>query len=180
MPHPDAITALGHQLLDDLPPRVREDPDIKAVVHCYAKESERQQEMAERVRDNLMVRRIDELGIPWWERLYKLPDPGGMNTEERRSRVVARAARTAPRVSAGEFVEDMNALVGSGSWSYEEEYPAIRVATAFAPGSEAYLRLEAQIRGLTSFPAHLDIILESAEGFILDQSQLDQDVFHPE
>ena len=98
----------------------------------------------------------------------------------RRHRVLARNQRTAPRVAGTDFRDDMNGLVGEGAWSYEEEWPAIRVKVPFKPGSEIFDGLEERIRNLPSFPCHLDIILEGGEGFILDESKLDQDVFHAE
>lgn len=178
MPSPAALTDLSRDLLDDLPPRVVEDPDIRAVIHCFAKESERQRALAERVRDNLIPARVDSLGLPWWERLFRLPDPSLLTEAERKALVLSRSQQTAPRVSAKAFSEDMDALVGSGSWEYEEDYPAIRVKVPYAPASDAYERLEKGIRQLATFPCHLDVILENVDGFLLDQSQLDQEPFH--
>jgi hypothetical protein len=178
MPSVGAITDLGWELLDDLPPRVFEDPDIRAVVHCAAKESDRQRELAERVRDNLIPARLDLLGLPWWEYLFKLPAPGAATEAQRRERVLTKTRQTSPRVSAKNFKADMDGMVGEGNWEYEEDWPAIRVFVPYKPGSEAFLLVENQIRNLTTFPAHLDVILENVEGFVLDESQLDQDPFH--
>lgn len=180
MPDPALITPLGWELLGELPPRVFEDPDIRAVVHCQAKESERQRELAARVRDNFIPARLDELGLPWWERLYLLSDPTGLTEVQRRERVLVRTRQTQPRVSSREFKEDMDDLIGEGNWKYEEEYPAIRVSVPFKPGSEAFLQLEDLIRNLPTFPCHLDVILETIEGFVLDQSLLDQEPFEAE
>lgn len=177
MPADDALTDLGREMLGEIPPRFFEDPDFRAVIHVFARESERARALGTRVRDNLIAARIDELGLPWWERLYRFD--AGVSTEATRvARVLSRTQQTAPRVSSGEFSNDMDELVGVGAWTYEEEWPAIRVKLPYVPGSDPFLRAEREIRELQTFPAHLDLILENVEGFILDQSQLDQEPFH--
>jgi hypothetical protein len=71
----------------------------------------------------------------------------------------------------------VTAIIGIG-WSYVEQTPAddtVQITVPFAPGTENFLRISELIRRFT--PANTDIQIQSVDGFILDESDLDLETF---
>lgn len=177
MPAAAAITPLGWQLIDALPTWARDAPEFRAVQHCFAKEADYERALARRVRDNMIPVRVDELGLSWWEEMLKLPvNPPDINVEDRRASVLAGIGRMIADATGFHWVGLVTELIGLG-WSWSLDGNTITLVVPLLPGSEAFLRLERLVREFT--PAHLDIDVSGGAGFILDQSQLDQEPFHP-
>lgn len=178
MPDFAAITPLGHEMLGEIPPWMREDPDTQAVIHCYAKETERQLEMARQIRDDCIPLIASSRGLAWWEQYYGMTiEPVGQTVEQRRSAVLARIKKEPPLGSALSWQGMVTALIGEG-WTHEE-FPGekIRLIVPYPPASEVFEIVVSQVPLLPSWPAHLELETVSAEGFVLDLSDLDSEPF---
>lgn len=192
MPHPDAITAKGRAFIDALPVRVREDPDIVAVQHCYGKEAELLDVAREGLVANAFPEHADEAGLAWWEWLLGTTvAPVGLTVEQRRATVVAFEEALRTSGSGRWWEETLERIVGPG-FDYREYHPdgqppppgggtppsnpppgTIIIELPFPPSAGLYAATETLIRRITD--AHIDIVLTSGDGFVLDQSQLDQE-----
>jgi hypothetical protein len=176
--------ALTMELLEDLPPVLREDPDMQAIIYCQAKEHERLQQTMDRVAANLFPQTADELGMPWWEALLGLPvEPVGQTLAQRRETVMVYLSALRASGTGRWWVDTVSRLVGPG-FEYEEHIagdggspPAytIRITLPFPPEGDRFRLLEGLLQQITD--AHIDLVLSSTEGFHLDQSQLDQEPF---
>jgi hypothetical protein len=154
VPAESELTDLGRRLRDSLPSWLREDPDMRAVYHCYAMEAERQREMAREVRDNFIPGRLTEFGLAWWEAILGMPTVLSEPEVVRRAAVLSRLLASVP---------------DSRGLSWEEQLALLVPGATYAEDAATY----------TLTPAHLDLILVSGEGFLLDLSELDQETFHP-
>lgn len=156
-----------------LPAWAREDPDLKAVMHCYAQESDRVMDRARTVRDALIPARTNPTGFPLWERVYGLP--ADLPDDERAVEIRSAQQRSVPNAAGSAWEAQVARVLGPG-WSYEEDSAAftITITTLIAPGDPLLLRVQRMIRLFT--PAHLDIVIiagGAGGGFQLDASQLD-------
>jgi hypothetical protein len=176
MPAESALTDLGRELLADLPGNLQSTPEYRALCHVWAKESERLEGYGARIRDNAITTRVDEWGLPWWEAYYSLSGAG--TVDERKAAVQAAASAEVGGDPSGlRWKQDLIDRLGLG-WSYEEDGPGtIRITVPWVPGSDAFNRAEVVARRFT--PAAWVVIVQSEGGFILDQSQMDQEPFHP-
>jgi hypothetical protein len=178
--------ARAAELSLDLPPRYRDgDPDIDAVVRCYAMEVDRQRVYVDSVVAQFFLRTADEIGLPLWEWLLGVTvAPVGQDVEQRRATIQAYRATLRSAGTGLWWEETVTRLVGPG-WDYEEHVAGdatsppegtIRLTLPFPPSSGRYAQTELLLRRITE--AHLDIVLAgsgSGAGFFLDQSQLDQE-----
>lgn len=175
------LTPLGLAFRESAPTVVRNDPDYLSIWHATARECERLADRIEHVRAQFFPRTADDL-LKAWELMVKTTvEPEGLTLEERRQIVLARLLRMASDPSGLAWQENVTALVGPG-WDYLEHIPGdpsspdtdtIRVYLPYPPGSDRYGLTEALLRDIT--PAHVDIVLVSLGGFILDESQMDQE-----
>lgn len=174
MPAESAITPLGRQLIAMLPSWAREDPDMKAVAHCFAQESDRIMERGRALRDGLIAGRTGEVGVPFWERLLRAPS--GETLEQRQANVRAALLTILPDPTGLTWERKVSQVLGP-TWSYVEDAAnyTVTIQTALPSGDPQLVILKARIREFT--PAHLDLILLGVEGigegFILDVKQLD-------
>lgn len=174
--------ATAVEMLGDVPPFLHGDPDIRAVIYCHAKESDRKRTTLDHLRRQFFPQHADELGLPWWEKLLRITvAPVGWTVEQRRAAVIAHLRRANATTSGLSWAQTVTTFVGPG-WTYAEHDPddpgspppyTIRVTLPFSPGSSPYAQIEALLRDIT--PAHLDLALIYEEGFELDSSQLDQE-----
>lgn len=181
MPIPAVMTPLGREWLDALPPTMREDPYVQAVIHADAVEKELQREWLERVRRNLIPATADEMGLPYWEALCRITvNPVGLTVEQRREKVDAAHRKLYAAPSGADWEISALALLGNG-FTYREYDPGdptgpppatVRVVIPFDPVSGSAREAEDFLRGITA--AHLDLEVTYASGFILDRSELDQ------
>jgi len=168
-------------MLADVPGFMVEDPNIRAVLHVFAKEGERIEAALNEIRDNGIPARVTALGASWHERqLGLVVNPVGVSLTERRERIVA-GYQTKQSAYGSSWENDVTGLVGGTGWTYTED-AATATVTVYLPWgalSDPFLRIKAQIVTLASWPCHLDLSVQSTGGFILDQSQLDNQQFHP-
>jgi len=160
-------------LIQLLPSWAREDPDFGAVVDCAARESARMRDRLGLVRDQLIPWRAGELGLPWWE-AFLGASPKGKTVQERREEVAARLAAAVPDSRGSTWEAQVTERIGS-AWDYVEDAAAFTL-TISVPHAPPLDWIEVLLRPVT--PAHLDIVMVSGEGFLLDNSQLDQEQFH--
>lgn len=178
MPALSALTDKGREMISQLPSWLRDDPDTRSVIHCYAREAERQQDALRAIRRDLIPGIATSRGLAWWEKILGLTvAPVGLDDDQRRALILGMLIQLVAGASGQQWEEALLALIGPGL-SYVEESPyTVRVTLPFPPESLNYQRLERLARAFT--PAHLELIFQSEVGFVLDQSQLDQEPFHP-
>jgi uncharacterized protein YmfQ (DUF2313 family) len=179
MPSFDSLTPLGQRMLREIPPWLRDDPDVKAVLHSMAKSKEAIRAAAQQIRDDLIPIRASSRGLGWWELYYGLPvEPEGLSEEARRGIVLGHIAREPPISSGASWQEQVTALIGGG-WEYEEHTTTAKVTikVPFPPSSDMFLLAENRIPLLPSWPCHLEPEVVSMEGFVLDLSLLDKEPF---
>lgn len=170
-----ASSAKAVAMLNELPPWCHGDPDIRAGIYCYAKESERVITTLDDLLAQFFPTRAGVLGLPWWERLVRLTgDPTTQTIEQRRAAVVAYLQKMNSSPSGEDWESNVTRLIGPG-WTYTEgpESYTLHVTLPIAPTSSDYLMVERLMREMT--PAHLDLILGYSGGFVLDASLLDQE-----
>jgi hypothetical protein len=183
VPDPAVITEKGWQMLDMLPPVLRDSPEYQAAIHAYARELERLEAAIEYVRAQLNPITAGEEGLRWWEVLLGLPiEPSGQPVEQRRANVLALLGRLTTAASGLHWEQVVTELVGSG-WSYRANIPGdptspapntIVVTLPFGPTSPQYHLARRVLRDIT--PANTQVTVQSEMGgFTLDQSQLDVD-----
>jgi hypothetical protein len=172
------MTPEGREILNQLPGWAQFDPMYRAAAHIAAKESALLRERLGAIRDGLTPIREGSLLLEAWEALVKLPrNPAGKSTAERWAAVIGRLRRAIEDPSGLSWVAHVTEQIGEG-WTYLEEAPnIIRVTVPWAPGSERFLLAERVLERMK--PAAWRLILESAEGFVLDKSKLDKEPFHP-
>lgn len=173
---------LAVEHLNDLPPFLRDDPDIRAIVYCHAKEAERQEQRLDELLAELFPQSATEVGLPWWETLMRITvEPEGLTVEERRETVIAYLRKLRGEAGGEEWIANVTSLIGP-TWSYVEHDPddptsspppyTVRVSVPFEPGVGEFAATERLIREIT--PAHLDIELVYSGGFLLDIGELDE------
>jgi hypothetical protein len=173
-PHPSLFEAcpLAVERLNDLPPILRDDPDIRAVIYADAKETERQEAVLDQLLDEVFPQRATEVGLPLHEVLLRLTiAPPGMSLPKRRVRMTGVGWQDA-----------VTLLLGTNAWSYREHDPAdptspdpyvLRIAIPFSAGEFDFTRARALIRRVTS--AHLELEIVSTAHFVLGSSELGVD-----
>lgn len=179
-PRRDLLTPLGLEMLDSLPPAVRDDPDYLAVIHCYARETERIDETIEGLRAEFNPVTATETGLTAFELLLRLP-AGGDTVEGRRIRVRDRLASLFADASGVNWILRVSGRIGS-SWSYEEHVPGdagsppaqtLRILLPFDATAPEWAEATRAVREET--PSELDLIFVSTGGFRLDVSEMDSD-----
>lgn len=173
------LTALGIEMLEGLPPVLRDSADYQAVIHACAKEVELLQAALETTRAQLNPAHASLL-LGVWERITRQTvAPVGKSEVERQAVITARLRKLLSSGFGSAWEEQVTALIGVG-WDYKEHIPGdatsppvgtIRITLPFPPSGSRYLEALAQIREVTH--AHLEIQFTSAAGFLLDESHLD-------
>lgn len=186
MPALSLMTPLGLSWLEGLPPAVASDPDIRAVLHCYAKETELIDAKMDWIIDQFFPTRAAATGIGMWEAHFNLQiAPPSQTLAQRRSLVLSYYRSILNAGSGADWEAAVTQLVGP-SWSYDEHDPddatltatvpdySLRVLLPFPAGTPDYERARALVAAL--LPANQHLILGASAGFFLDQGLLDADV----
>jgi len=176
------LTERGEVWRSWLPVVLRDSPDHLAVIHACAVEMDRLEAAIDEVRRQFFPQHADVL-LKVWEFMLRITvEPEGVTIDERREIVLATLRRMRSTPEGRDWVDNVTALVGPG-WIYEEHNPAdpgsppantIQITLPFPPDSASYTRAESLIQDIT--PAHLDVVLTYTDGFLLDESQLDQEL----
>lgn len=170
-----AANARAVRMLGDLPPWVRGDPDIRAVIYCQAKEMDRAEAELDHLTDQFFPTRADTMGLPWWEALTRVAASIGQPVESRRAVVLSSLARLIASPSGSRWEETVTALIGT-DYTYVENTPGsyqLRITVPFPPTSGSFAALNSLLDVIS--PAHIDVVLQFVAGFLVDDSQLDQE-----
>lgn len=170
-------------MMGDCPPILRDVPEIRAVIYGDAMETDRQLETLDALQQEMFPQRATEVGLPWWERLFRLsPGPPGYPLYKRQEQAQGAAARLNQEPTGVSWQEDLTLILGTSSWSYVEHDPAdpttppayvIRIVLPFDPADFDYLRAESLIRAQS--PAGWDFVLAYDAGFELGESLLGEE-----
>ena len=131
---------------------------------------------AAEVRDNFIPSRVTNLLAEAWERLFGLGSSAG-DVETRRAAVEGAYQAAIPDPRGTRWQDEVERIIGGG-WTYTENAAGftVTITVPFGAGSVALNNLHARIREVT--PAHLLIVILTSDGFILDESLMDQTPFH--
>lgn len=120
MPAESAVTALGWEMINDLPPVFRGDPTIRAILHVQAREAERRRQYIEQVRSELIPQLAGDKGLAIYEYILGLRVQPAIPLEERRAAVLGFLRGG---VSTGdEWVAALDRILPAG-WSWETYLP---------------------------------------------------------
>lgn len=180
-PDPALITPLGWELISDLPPILRDDPEHRAVQHCHAKETARQEEALEEVRAQFIPTTATTLGLPWWERLVRITvEEGSLTEEQRRTLIIGYIQNLQFVLSRYGWKVALDGILGPG-WSYAEHDPddpgspaanTVRIFIPFPLSSTLYAETNRLIRKFTD--AHIALELIAPDDLAMDFSLLDE------
>jgi hypothetical protein len=165
-----------------LPAALHESPDHLAVIHSYARELDRVEAAIELVRLQFFPQHATVL-LPVYERILGLTvAPVGWTEEQRQLAVLSQLARMRSEPGGATWETNVSKIVGNAGWTYATHDPndagsppanTILIRLPFPPSSDRYAVTERLIRAITE--AHVDLIVTFTGGFVLDQSQLDQE-----
>lgn len=175
------LTERGEMMRSWLPAALQDSPDHLAVIHAYAKELDRVEAAIEVVRTQFFAGQATVL-LPVYESVLGITvAPVGWTVAQRQTAVLGQIARMRSTPDGAAWVANVTKIVGAG-WTYRTHNPAdgtsppantILVRLPFAPSSTRYAVTEKLIRSITE--AHVDLVVTFTGGFVLDESQLDQE-----
>lgn len=172
------LTAAGRIYLNMIPPFLRNDPTMVAILEAGGRQLAALEAAVESIKDEIFPQTatrllaMDEL----W--LDLTVEPAGMTVEQRRQIVFAFMMRIMSSGTGAEWEENMSAYFG-GDWRYEEHDPddpgsppafTVNVFIPFAPGSVGAYVGEQLAQAIS--PANLVINVTYESGFILGESTL--------
>lgn len=175
------LTPLAVQMLGEIPPFLRTDPDHVAVAYAYAREIERAEEAISTMREQAVPSEATLL-LKLWEMTVGAEVEPSIPEAERQKIVVAFLRALAANPSGLHWELVVGLLAGSG-WFYIDHIkgkggtPAaneVRVFLPFAEGSFWFGTIKRLVQRVT--PAHIKLNVEAAEGFLLDVAELDHDL----
>lgn len=181
MPLEADLTPLGRQILAELPPFLRMDPDHLAVAHAYAKEIERAEEALNTMRLQSVPNEATILLKLWEITVGAQVEPAGIALSDRQ-RIVTAFLRALAANPTGLHWEVVVAYLTGPGWLYIDhikedpgtpEPNEVHVILPFAAASFWFGTVKRLIERLT--PAHIKLNVTPSEGFLLDSSELDRD-----
>lgn len=160
-------------MLGDLPPFLRDDPNVQASLQAIADEYDRVQALAEEIRRTRFPQLADDANgfLSQWEWVLGLPVAPSLSVEQRQSIVLAHLRKR--HASAGKDWETaVQDAFGGTPFAYTEgpEPYTIHVVIPFGGTTLSAGRAEALLREIT--PAHLQIITSYSEGFLIGISRI--------
>lgn len=176
---PRVLSQKALDMLADLPPYLQNDGMVQGVVAAQAGEYQRIESAATAILNGIFPAQANDVPIlgVWtarllsmWETLLNLPvNPAGVTLADRQAKVQAHIQ--ARNSGAGsDWIATLSQAIGTSAWTHLEG-PAAYTVTITLPGvSGTYSAGQvAQIaRQIT--PAHLDVIVAFAGGFIVGVS----------
>lgn len=167
---------LYFEMLEDLPPFLRDDPDIQASLLVQANELTRIQDRLDAIIAQFWPQSATNQ-MPIWEKTLGLAADDQLTIEQRQQRALAFIAQAASSSSGASWEQNVTALVGE-NWDYNTSFsgPTARtviVTIPFASGSSqaAYLRKLLRI----IVPANMDIEVTYSDGFVVGYSLIGEE-----
>jgi hypothetical protein len=181
-PLESAITDLGWELLEMIPPVLRDDPDVRAVIHCHAREAEYAEGKIEELRNQISPLTATARGLRFWELLLRLPDGSANPDAARRTRILERYAALEGDPSARSWVDRVTGRIGTGEWSYVEhgEDPGVPTQTLWItlPWPAASVAYNAAIEAIRDeTPSELELAFFSSDAGLFDVGEFDVSIF---
>lgn len=175
------VTATYQRLIGTIPPFMRQDPTIQAIFYARAQEADRLAAAVETVRAELFPQTADALLVAWEFAVAILVEPAGVTVADRQRIVLAflRALSTDP--TGAHWVAVLQFITGGGL-SYithiggdggTPDANVVRVILPYPSDSVWFTIVSRLLRQLT--PAHVALVIDPTEGFLLDRSLLDED-----
>lgn len=169
------VSEPGAAMLGMMPPFHTEDPHIVGIVDSLGREAANAETAIEATSLLFFPMRMkDPAHFAIWEYALDLPTDPAIPLHNRRNAIINRMRSFATAGAGYNWVNAVSALVDS--WSYEENEPdgyMIRIRTGYDSDSVQARQLIELVRSIT--PAHLDVVYEFGDGFILGASQLSVD-----
>lgn len=119
---PAVLSDKGLELLENLPPFLRDDPVVQGAEDSAALELERIQEAIDLLVSNFFASTADDFLKFWEERLGLSIEPEGLSVSTRRNRVLAFLRRIKRAQSGLTWQERLTELIGS-DWTHVEDDP---------------------------------------------------------
>jgi len=168
------LTAKGNEMLDMLPPYLRDDPAVQAFIDVNAREFERRDVVLADLHSKLRPQNADDtyntLGL--WETLLELPvKPTDISIEARRQKVLVAFESIA---EGRDWVGAITDAVGSEDWSHTESGYVVSIIQPHPLGTYQAEVVAKLARRIT--PAHLDVVVSDGDGFIVGVSLLGVDI----
>jgi hypothetical protein len=163
-------------MLNMLPPYEADDENVIAVMVAEGNEIARLEAAGQAFQAKVIPAQADDeySTLSIWEAMLGLPvDPPTATVADRREFVLARL-RARSVATGEEWFDRMSDVLGSG-WSYEEgpaDY-SITLRVPFIPGGS---RIDVNGFARTITPAHLDILFQFEEGFVMGVSQFGDEI----
>lgn len=150
-----------------------DDPVAHAALDPLGRELDRIEALAQRIREHLLLNIADEdtFGfLAYWEAVFRLPSSQAtpLTVAQRVARALA-AFRARSVASGAEWVAALTEAVNAPFTYHEEDGNVVRLILPFSttPGSPRFEYVRGEVAKIT--PAHLDVIYESALGWIVGQ-----------
>lgn len=172
------LTADHREVLEQIPGWAQDAPEHQALAIVFANESARMRTKAQEVRDGMIPVRANALTLPLWELMLKLQvNPPGLGVAERRGLVIGKLLAAPPDPSGTTWQQRVTSIIGP-TWTYEEEAEqTIKVSVPWGTGTQEFQLARRVLRA--TIPAAWELNLVSEGGFILDESELDEQQLDP-
>lgn len=178
LPGPQPLAAKTLDLLDTLPRYYHQDRNVLAVLDVLGRELARVEAFMQAFMTGYFPQVADDsLGLlSVWEAILGLPiAPEGQSVADRQAAVLS-AIRKRKSGTGADWVENVDTILGRGSWTYEENTPGAYQLTVLIPyDPESYRAQQARalLREIT--PAHMQIVTGLQQGFLVDISAVDEE-----
>lgn len=171
-------SAKGLELMEMLPPYYWEEHTMNAIQNAFGREIERLDDAADALIEGMFPHLATDqhLMLSMHEEEAGLPiAPADLTLDQRRERVMG-VRRSRRMNSGGKWEAAVSAAIGTDGWTYEKQQPGpnqVTVYVPFPPGSDALDAVHDRIRPITS--AWVEIIVASIDGFVVDESLVDEE-----
>ena len=180
MPAESALTPLGREMLARLPAFLRRDPDVMGVIHPQARELERLEERLRLIQRNLFAALAEEM-LPLWQAIVgTTSDPPGQSIAQQQETVKAFLQTLLTSATGLHWRKLLTTALGTGyTYKVHHDEPIIDPLTVvvvipWEEGSSLHGAALLFARRVTQ--AHVELTVTEGEGFVLDQSLLDDTV----
>jgi hypothetical protein len=171
------LSARAEQMMSTLPHYFREEPLVERIIQAKANEVDRLDALIDKLTLELQPgAATDDLGLLGiWEAHFDLPvEPADATLAQRQAKVIG-ALRALSAVTAADSLGILAAAIGSGGFSVTRDSPGNLQDTLDVPfdstsyGAGAVARIARRM-----WPAHRQLFVSYAGGFLMDTTPLDE------